>query len=102
MTFSFCVPPINFLLVLVYRPEDFRQCEPLKPPLLVYKAVYRGDWVVVKFAQRYGTEVHSAWAEHDCAPGVIEHRDLPGGKHGTDSISLPEHANLGPGIYTCK
>lgn len=34
--------------------------------------------VVVKFVQKYGAEVHRAWAEHGKAPPLLMHEELPG------------------------
>ena len=60
----------------------FGDCQPLGG--YAYRATFADPStadrteVVVKYAQKYGLEVHRAWAEHGKAPPVLLHELLPG------------------------
>ena len=52
--------------------------------LVVNKYVYlvklrSGQHAIIKLTQRYGREVHEAWARAGVAPQLLEFADLPGG-----------------------
>lgn len=45
----------------------------------LFYAVLDSRPVMIKFVQRYGLDVHRAWAAAQLAPPVLHHRILPGG-----------------------